>query len=87
MNEKIIEVLQKKFRARKFAKNYEKFKTALRNVQNKLICRAVIKINSENFQAYSYHRDDDMVMISAWDLNGYEKFEMKIDKRQLKQYT
>jgi len=38
------------------------------NILDKVILRAVIRISGEPFQALSYHKDENIIGVTVWEL-------------------
>ena len=80
MNENAIKMIQNRFKTRKFVKNFNKFKTTLITLKQKIISRAIISLNNISYQVLGFEKNEIELEIQAWDLINYDKHELSVRK-------
>jgi hypothetical protein len=85
LNEKLIRILQNKFRTRKFLKNFNAFKDQMKNLSGKVLARAVINTGNDHYQVLAYEKTD-LLAIEAWDILNYRRYELLLDSKLLEKY-
>ncbi len=68
------------FKKRKFARNFNKFKTNLKSLKDKVLSRGIITWNNVFYNVFGYEKNGNELEIQAWDLMNYDKFEVVVSK-------
>lgn len=82
MNENAIKMIQNRFRTKKFAKNFTRFRNNLIVNRTSIIARAVIAINNVSYHVLGYENSKDQdLQVEVWSLINYEKSMVGVSKK------